>query len=482
MPNKRRSAHQVTTQKTAPPYALFIHSLAAMGDERYVEAITALQKYLTLEHNPLDRVNGLQNLATCLMEAGQYAQALDALTQVEMLTPYLAAVQLLHAVILARAGSFSEAQTWFDAYARQQPGLARQINLKDTQTLLKAIIQGEKPPGAFLAEQLQTYLNLNIDFGDYALVEQKARQIIAADPSRPEGHFALGVAYIEFERYAEAITTFQETLKLNPKHVTTLYNIGFTWMKMNEPALALLWLKKALRLDGRHIGAWEQLGRAHQQTGHVEEAIRAWKMGLKLEPGSELFQRLLYEAGAGPKPKPEAIPPYLQRYREMVAQAQTRMHSPEVFHSGSVTLTIEGEVGFTLEDSQNPANVTVYAGGPFEFGRISDDDLLDFMGGIKLAVRMVGGENTRQVAILVYYQNGARFHYKTRIQRGKRVEHDAEGQFCVTEIPEMFKVRMDADFATPYGNPMCGRMIYLRQGDRPGVIVNTLGRERVKSK
>ena len=46
----------------------------------------------------------------------------------------------------------------------------------------------------------------------------------------------------------------------------------------------------------------------------------------------------------------------------------------------------------------------------------------------------------------------------------------------------MFKVRMDADFATPYGDPMYGRMIYLRQGNQPGVMVNTFGLERLKSK
>ena len=370
----------------------------------------------------------------------------------------------------------------FDVYARQQPSLARQMNLKDTQDLLKAILQGKKPPGAFLAEQLQMPLSLNIDFGDYALGEQKARQIIAADPSRPEGQFALGVVCIEFERYTEAMAAFQEVLRLNPKHAATLYNIGYTWMKMNEPAQALPWLEKALRQDGRHTGAWEQLGRAYQQSSRVKEAIAAWKMGLRLEPGSEIFQRLLHEAGAGPAPKPEAMPPYIRRYQEMVAQVQERMHNPEVFHSGSVTLTVESEIGFTLEDSQNPANITVYAGGPFQFGHISDGELLDFMGGIKLAVRMVGGGYTRQIAILVYYQNETRFHYKTHIERGKSVEKDVEGRFCVTEIPDMFKVRMDADFATPSGDPMYGRMIYLRQGNQPGVMVNTFGLERLKSK
>jgi tetratricopeptide (TPR) repeat protein len=482
MPNKRRSVRQVPTQETTPPYALFIHSLAAMGDERYEEAITALQKYLILERNSLDQAAGLQNLATCLMETEQYVQALDILNQLETLMPHTPAAQFLRGVILARSGNFSESQALFDIYACQQPRLARQMKLKETQDLLKAIIQGKKAPGAFLAEQLQTYLSLNIDFGDYTLVEQKARQIIAADPGRPEGHFALGVAYIEFECYTEAIAAFQEALRLNPEHVITLYNIGYTWMKMNEPAQAVPWLEKAVRQDGGYIGAWEQLGRAYQQTSRIKEAISAWKKGLKLEPGSEIFLRLLHESGAGPALQLEEMPPYIQQYQEMVAQVQARMHSPEVFHSANVTLTVENKVGFTLEDSQNPANITVYAGGPFEFGHISDGNLLDFMGGIKLAIRMVGGENTREVAVLVYYQNGTRFHYKTHIERGKRVEHNAEGRFSVTEIPNMFKVRMIADFVTPFGNPMCGRMIYLRQGDRSGVIVNTLGRESAKRK
>jgi tetratricopeptide (TPR) repeat protein len=198
--------------------------------------------------------------------------------------PHTPAAQFLRGVILARSGNFSESQALFDIYACQQPRLARQMKLKETQDLLKAIIQGKKAPGAFLAEQLQTYLSLNIDFGDYTLVEQKARQIIAADPGRPEGHFALGVAYIEFECYTEAIAAFQEALRLNPEHVITLYNIGYTWMKMNEPAQAVPWLEKAVRQDGGYIGAWEQLGRAYQQTSRIKEAISAWKKGLKLEP------------------------------------------------------------------------------------------------------------------------------------------------------------------------------------------------------
>jgi hypothetical protein len=57
-----------------------------------------------------------------------------------------------------------------------------------------------------------------------------------------------------------------------------------------------------------------------------------------------------------------------------------------------------------------------------------------------------------------------------------------ESNWRCEEIPDMFKVRMDADFAAPYGDPMSGRMVYLRQGYRPGIMVNMFGMERAKSK
>ena len=483
MANQHRSSRKNKIPASDLPYRLFVHSLADMGDERYADAITSFERYLAKETDPLERANGLQNLAACFLETGQYAQSLDRLDQLDaIVSEQTAPSKFLRGVILARSGRFGDAQTIFEAYSRQYPNLARQINLKDTRRLIQAIVEGKKAPGTFLAEQLQTYLDLNIDFGDFELVERKALQMIEADPGRAQGHFALGIACIEGKRYDESLSAFQEAHRLMPKHAITLYNIGFTLLEMGESVQAIPWLEKAARQDSKHLGAWEMLGRAFRQTDQPQEAIRAWKMGLRVAPDATIFQNLLHEIGAGPEPKAESLPLYLQRYYEMVKQAKSRMRQPQRFVSSSVTLTVEPGVGFTLEDSQNPVNVTIYAGRPFEFGKITDADLLDFMGGIKLAVRMIGGENTREAAILTHYQDGSKFHYKTRIERGRRVEHNVSGRFVVTQIPDFFKVRMDADFATPYADPMCGRMIYLRQGKQTGIMVNTFGQELPKNR
>jgi hypothetical protein len=146
-----------------------------------------------------------------------------------------------------------------------------------------------------------------------------------------------------------------------------------------------------------------------------------------------------------------------------------------IHRNGGITLTYEGQVGFVLEDAENRRNATIHAGGPFQIAQIKDEDLLDMIGLIKLTLKMINVENTRNVATLVYYTNGQTFAYQAGFKRGERVSFEADGQFIVTEVPRFFKLRIDSDLSTPYGNPMQGTLIYLNQHPKPGALVSTLG-------
>jgi len=159
----------------------------------------------------------------------------------------------------------------------------------------------------------------------------------------------------------------------------------------------------------------------------------------------------------------------------MAPIVKTRMKHPTVYRTDAVTLTYDGYVGFVLEDSENRRNVTVYAGRPFQTARIQDEDLVDLIGMVKMLLRMVNVENTRDVAVLVYYLDRPVFTYQARFSRGQRTEFDASGQFVITEVPRFFKLRIDSDLSTPYGNPMQGMLIYLNQHPQPGVLLSTLG-------
>jgi hypothetical protein len=154
------------------------------------------------------------------------------------------------------------------------------------------------------------------------------------------------------------------------------------------------------------------------------------------------------------------------------------LHTPKhpvVRRQEEITLTYDGQVGFVLEDKENAHNVSLYAGGPFQTAEITDEDLLDLAGLIKLLLNMIDPENTREVAVLAYYTDRPIFNYQARFERGERVEFDHHGQFVVTELPRFFKLRIESDLSTPYGDPMRGTLIYLNQHPEPGFLVSTLG-------
>lgn len=141
---------------------------------------------------------------------------------------------------------------------------------------------------------------------------------------------------------------------------------------------------------------------------------------------------------------------------------------------GDLTITYQAGQGFVLEDSRNPGNGTVFLGGPFVVGTMLDDDLLDFMGVMKLSLRSMDATNTRDIAILVYYSNGDIFNYQAHYQRGKQVDMIADGQFRVQELPIFFKLRIDSDLPLPYAKKSQGYTIYLNQQPKPGLLITSM--------
>ena len=85
------------------------------------------------------------------------------------------------------------------------------------------------------------------------------------------------------------------------------------------------------------------------------------------------------------------------------------------------------------------------------------------MGLVKMLLRMIDANNTRDIAILIYYSNGKLFNYQARFQQGKRSSSMPKVNLLSTKVPRFFKLRIDSDRVTPYGKPMHGKLIYLNQ-------------------
>ena len=478
MTRKRLTPSQPVSQpaRATNPVIWFLHSTAMMGDERWDEAITALRRFLELNKNPDNRQMAYQNLSACYLALERFDEALAALDEVQRTPPVDPDVIYSRGVTCACSSRFVEAIAALELYTRNWPQPARQREVKQTLRTLRDIERGKIPPGSYLLELLQEQIIHNLEVDDFHLVESKARRMIAAVPERSEGHFALGLAFLETKHYPEALEAFQAAQIRDPNYEPVLYNIGHTYLKLDQPELAISWLERALRREPKSLATMHQLGVACERLGRREEAIRWWKRALGIDPNYELALRRLHEIGEGPEPV-APLSPNQPQLRLMIPVVKARMRKPQVYRNGGVTLTMDEQVGFVLEDAENPLNATIHTGGPFKIAAILDEDLLDLMGLVKMLLRLIGAHNTRDIAILAYYVQGNTFAYQARFQRGKRIEFDAQGQFVVTETPRFFKLRIDSDLVTPYGNPMHGKLIYLNQHPKPAILVSTLGLE-----
>lgn len=471
---KRRSAAK--PDRASNPTVAWLHGLAAMGDERWDEAIVALQRFLEMVSKPEDRRTAYQNLGACYLALERYDEALAALDEAERYIPDDPDTVRNRGVVYACAARIPEAIATFELFARRWPRLARQWKVRKALRQLRRVQRGKIPVGTYLVDHLQEQVSHNVEMGDWHLVERKARCMIAADPDRPEGHFALGLACLEQGRYQEALVAFLAAHSRDPDYEPTLYNIGHTYLQLGEPEQAFPWLERALRQEPKKLATLHQLGVACERLGRREEAVAWWRRALRIDPDYYLAQQRLHEIGQGPEPVEPPLPPVSWRLRTMTPIVKARMKRPEIYRNGGLTLTYDGGVGFVLEDTENPRNATIHAGGPFRVGHITnEDDLLDLIGLVKMLLHMINVENTRDVAVLVYYADRPVFNYQTRFSRGKQIEFDAHGQFVVTEVPRFFKLRIDSDLSTPYGDPMQGILIYLNQHPQPGILVSTLG-------
>ena len=472
---KRKPRYVTPPDRASNPTVPWLHALAAMGDEQWDEAIVALQRFLEMAHKPQDRWMACFNLGACYLALERYDDALAALDEVERHTPDDPGAVQSRAVVYACAGRIEEAIAAFEQFARRWPRQARQRETRETLRQLRRIQRGKAPPGDYVVGHLQEQITHNVELGDWDIVERKARRMIAANPDRSEGHFALGVACVEQDRYAEGLDAFLKAHDRDPDHEPTLYNVGHAYLQLDEPEQAIPWLERALRQEPEHLSAMHQLGVACERLGRRDEALAWWRRALEIDPDYYLVQQRLHEIGQGPPPVEPPLSPTMQRVHALAPVVKARMKHPTVYRTDAVTFTYDGQMGFVLEDAENRRNGTVYAGGPFQVAHILDEDLLDLIGMVKMLLRMVDVENTRDVAVLVYYASRPVFSYQVRFSRGEQVEFDAAGQFVVTEIPRLFKLRIDSDLSTPYGDPMQGTLIYLNQHPQPGVLVSTLG-------
>lgn len=122
------------------------------------------------------------------------------------------------------------------------------------------------------------------------LDEAKVKALTSAadqQPSNPTPRVQLGNLYFDAERYADAVKWYSEALTLNPKDVNVSTDLGVSYYYSNDADRALSQFDQSLKIDPKHAKTLLNVGivRAFGKRD-LAGAERAWKQVIDLAPES----------------------------------------------------------------------------------------------------------------------------------------------------------------------------------------------------
>lgn len=113
---------------------------------------------------------------------------------------------------------------------------------------------------------------------------ERYREVVAADPSRVQGHVKLGFALMQAGRHQEAVTTLRRAADLQRDNPETLNNLGLALMQTGQVEDAVHSLQRALELRPDYSEAHYNLAQANTSAGKAAAAADEFREALRLRP------------------------------------------------------------------------------------------------------------------------------------------------------------------------------------------------------
>jgi Flp pilus assembly protein TadD len=114
------------------------------------------------------------------------------------------------------------------------------------------------------------------------------RHALAVTENNALAHRNLASALLEKGQIDEAISHFQEFVRLRPDVANSHYNLGVALSSKGRMGEAIGQFQEALRLNPDNAEAHNNLGTALDEKGQLDEAIRQYQEALRLKPDYEV--------------------------------------------------------------------------------------------------------------------------------------------------------------------------------------------------
>lgn len=134
------------------------------------------------------------------------------------------------------------------------------------------------------ASVLNNYGNALIDAGRTNEAVEVLRQAFSIDDGKPEIWLNLGRAHSQLEEFDNALSAFDRAIALNPSDPDINLELGKSLLRYGRYELALLRLSEAARRGRGESDTVTMIGLAFAGMENRDEAERAYRMALKLDP------------------------------------------------------------------------------------------------------------------------------------------------------------------------------------------------------
>src|SRR5205807_501701 len=106
--------------------------------------------------------------------------------------------------------------------------------------------------------------------------------------------------FAQQHRFDEAEKLWRQALTLSPAFFPALFNLGYMKSTQGKHAEAAPLLEQAARANPRDFNTRYLLGQSLSNLGRREDALRAWRAALAIQPGNVRLMQIMvveYEKG-----------------------------------------------------------------------------------------------------------------------------------------------------------------------------------------
>lgn len=235
-----------------------------------------------LEKNPED-LNARYSLGTAYMLENKFLEAAGEFKAVADKKPDDVDALDKMGMAYRSANKFDEAAEAFKRALKVQPD-----NAYFHQALAEVYEKAGKTDEA--AKERAEYQRLDPNVRARALLgagrfEEAAAEARKVAKANAETHYILGGALLGLKQPAEAVASFREAVRLNPKHANAYFQLGNAYDKLNRQEEAAKAFGEVTRLNPQDADAFYNLGNTYNKLNRPREAAEAFAAAVRLRPG-----------------------------------------------------------------------------------------------------------------------------------------------------------------------------------------------------